>query len=119
MEAKVRYHQKGDLIISDDAISTIVSLAAREIEGVTQIKHNIANEVANFFKKNSFYKGVKVDSNETGLTLDVNVKVNYGYPVQTIALQVQENIKTALENMLDIKVAEINIHVIGIELDEK
>lgn len=34
METKVRYQQKGDLVISDTAISTIVSLASTEIEGV-------------------------------------------------------------------------------------
>lgn len=118
METKVRYQQKGDLIISDNAISTIVRLASTEIEGVTQIKHNIAEDVAGFFKKNSYYKGVKVDSNETGLALDVNIKVKYGYNVSTVALEVQENIKTALETMLDIKVSEINIHVIGIEINE-
>lgn len=119
MENKVRFENKGELSISDEAISTIVAIAAKEVEGVSGLKHNISEQLAAVFSKaGHYYNGVKVLGDENGIVLDVNMKVNYGAKVSDLAIQVQENIKSAIEAMLDIKVAAVNVHVLGIDFEK-
>lgn len=117
MENRVRFENKGELIISDEAISTIVALAAKEIEGVASLKHNLPEQLAGLFSKGGYRKGVKVDGDERGIVLDLQMKVNYGVNVSDLAIKVQENIKTAIEAMIDIQVSAVNVHVLGVEVE--
>lgn len=117
MDSKVIYENKGELTITESAISTIVSLTAQEIEGVSAVKHNISEQIAGFFRKNGFHKGIRVGNTEEGLVLDVNMQVRYGTKVSDVALKVQENIKSAIEAMLDIRVSEVHVHVVGIDFE--
>lgn len=118
MQNKVRLEQKGDLSISDEAISTIVSLAAKEIDGVASLKHNLSEQLAAIFSRGGYRKGVKVEGNDDGITLEINMRVDYGVNVSDLAIKVQENIKTAVEAMIDIKVAAVNVHVMGVESEK-
>lgn len=118
MENKVRLDQKGELTISDEAISTIVALAAKEIDGVASLKHNLSEQVAALFSRGAYRKGVRVEGSEHGITLDINMRVALGVNVSDMAIKVQENIKSAVEAMIDIPVAAVNIHVVGVDSDK-
>ncbi|HHT21490.1 MAG TPA: Asp23/Gls24 family envelope stress response protein [Tissierellia bacterium] len=118
MENKVHLEQKGDLTISDEAISTIVAIAAKEIDGVASLKHNLSEQLSALFSRGGFRKGVKVEGDERGITLDLNMRVEYGVNVNDLAIKVQENIKSAVEAMIDIKVAAVNVNVLGVESEK-
>lgn len=118
MENRVHFNNKGELTISDDAISTIVAIAAKEIEGVASLKHNLSEQLAGLFSKGGYRKGIKVEADERGISLDVQVKVAYGVNVPDLAIKIQENIKSAVEAMIDIEVSSVNVHVIGVESEK-
>lgn len=112
---KVLITKYGNLSISQDAISDLVRLAVKEIQGVALIEDS-ASQVLNFLKKES--QGmVKFDSDSDALNLTLNVTLHNGFKVGELAIKIQEKVKSALETMLEIKVKDINIKIVGIQND--
>lgn len=104
----------GNLSISQEAITDLVTLAAKEIEGVALIQQDMPSQIINFLKKKPIGAIQLLESTE-GLNLNLNVTLYNGYKITDIALKIQENIKSALETMLQIPVAKVNICIVGIK----
>ena len=51
--------------------------------------------------------------------VDVYVNVYYGYNVSEIAYRVQENIKSSIASMIEIKIDRINVHVMGVDFPKE
>ena len=62
-------------------------------------------------------KGVKVDVLEGIVTVCMNLNLKYGYSIREISGKVQEKVKTAIENMTGLTVADVNIRIAGVEMD--
>jgi len=115
-ENKVHTHEFGHVNISDDVIGIITNIAASEIEGV-QLQGTFAGDIAEILGKKNMTKGVRVDINEDDeVQVDLSVVVDFGVVIPEIAWKVQESVKTAIENMTDLKVTSINVNVQGINL---
>ena len=69
--------------------------------------------------KKSFSKGVKVQVGEKDTTIDLFIIVEYGCRIPDIAWEIQNRVKTAVENMTGLKVLEVNIHVQGVNLPKE
>lgn len=107
--------QFGNLNIADDVLNTIATIAASEIKGVTTLSSGIAGGIAEMFGgKKSIGKGVKVDSKEGEMKIDISLVVDYGVRIPDVAWEVQDNVKKSIEAMTGLQVAQINIHVQGI-----
>ena len=115
-ENKVLTHEFGHVNISDDVIGIITNIAASEIEGV-QLQGTLAGDIAEILGKKNMTKGVRVDINEQDeVQVDLSVIVDFGVVIPEISWKVQESVKTAIENMTDLKVTSINVNVQGINL---
>lgn len=109
----------GKVEISPEVIEVIAAIAASDVEGVAAMRGNFATGVAERFGRKSHRKGVKVDLTEHGIILDVYVVVEYGYSIPTVGQEIQSNIRQELQNMTALDVNEINIHVVGIQFEQK
>ncbi|NLY72319.1 MAG: Asp23/Gls24 family envelope stress response protein [Tissierellia bacterium] len=112
---KVLVTKYGNLSISQDAISDLVRLAVKEVKGVALIQDN-PSQVLNFLKKDS-QEMVSFDSDSDALNLTLNVTVLNGFNIGELAVKIQEKVKSALETMLEIKVKDVNIKIVGIKHD--
>ena len=117
MEKNLEKDYLGSINISDDVISTIISIATNEIEGVTGLKQSINDELTSFFSKKGYHKGIRVDAAEN-IAIDLNVVIRFGTKIPEIAYKIQENVKTAIETMTELKVKEINVHIVGIDFSK-
>lgn len=115
MNNKIYIEERGNLNISEEAISTIVSHTVKEIEGVAGLQHNAYSEIVRFLGRAEHADAIKMEKGHEGLILDVYLRVCYGFRIPDVAVQVQESIKGALETMLQVSVTSINVHVVGIE----
>ncbi|WP_459128817.1 Asp23/Gls24 family envelope stress response protein [Guggenheimella bovis] len=111
-------NENGVIVISDEAIGTLVKIAAQEIEGVTGLQHNIADQLTSFFGKSKLQSAIRMENDESGIVFDVNLRAKYGYNVAEIASKVQNNIKQAIESMLDITVQAVNVHIVGLDSEK-
>ena len=107
----------GEVKIADEVVAIIAGLAAMEVEGVASMAGNATRELISKIGIKSLSKGVKVDILEDVVTVDATLNLKYGYNIQAVSTKVQEKVKTAIENMTGLKVADVNIRVAGIEVN--
>ncbi|NLU11435.1 MAG: Asp23/Gls24 family envelope stress response protein [Tepidanaerobacter acetatoxydans] len=110
-------NEKGSIKIADDVVEVIAGLAATEVEGIAGMSGGIVGGITEILGRKNLAKGVKVEVNEKEAVVDLYVIVDYGVRIPEVAWNVQENVKKAIENMTGLSVAEVNIHVQGVNFD--
>lgn len=108
----------GKVEISPDVIEVIAGLAASEVSGVASMHGGFATGVAEKMGRKNYGKGVKVDLGEEGITIDVQLHMNYGVSIPDVSRQVQDNIAQTLRTMTALEASAINIHVVGIQFEQ-
>ena len=108
----------GEVEIADEVVAIIAGLAATEVEGVAGMSGGIAGGIAEILGRKNFSKGVKVEVGEKEAAIDLYIIVKYGVRIPDIALNVQEAVKAAIENMTGLSTVEVNVHVQGVGFPE-
>ncbi|MCS7216089.1 MAG: Asp23/Gls24 family envelope stress response protein [Candidatus Bipolaricaulaceae bacterium] len=103
----------GKLRVRPEVLVRIASKAVEQMEGVRLWR---PRGLASVFGGEP---GVEVQATESG-ALDVNVRIGvmYGYPVQEVAQGVQQAVREALEGMVGVRVARVNVYVQEVFLPE-
>ena len=109
----------GEVQIADEVVAIIAGLAAMEVEGVSSMAGNATKELINKLGKKSLSKGVKVDVLERIVTVSLAINMKYGYSIKAVTEKVQEKVKTAIETMTGLEVADVNIRVAGVDVPEE
>lgn len=107
----------GKVEIAPEVIEVITGIAASEVEGLSSMRGSFATDVVERFGKKSHSKGVKVELTESGILIDLYVVLNFGVSIPEVAQKLQTNIKQTLKNMTDLEIDEINVHVVGVQMD--
>lgn len=109
----------GEVKIADEVVAIIAALAATEVEGVASMAGNITNELIGKLGMKNLSKGVKVDVLEGVVTVSLALNLKYNYSIMEISSKVQEKVKNAVENMTGLEVADVNIKVAGVEMENQ
>ena len=110
---------KGEVKIAEEVVAIIAALAATEVEGVASMAGNITNELISRLGMKNLSKGVKVDVLEGVVTVSLTLNLKYNYSVVEVSGKVQEKVKNAIENMTGLEVADVNIKVAGVEMENQ
>ncbi len=108
--------------ISNDVVAVIAGVAVSEVRGVASMQGGFAGGIGEVLSgKKNLAKGIKVEVEDGKVKVDVNIIVEYGTRIPDIAFEIQNRAKKSIENMTGLKVAEVNVHVQGvnIEVDKK
>ena len=100
----------GSVLISEDVIASITTVAAKEVEGVCGMH-------GGFGKKSG--KGLKLTLKENSLDIECNIIALYGHSVIEIARNVQSAVVNAVESMTGLKVDSINVNVCSIAMSKQ
>lgn len=109
----------GEVKIADEVVAIIAALAATEVDGVASMAGNITNELVSKLGMKNLSKGVKVDVLEGVVTVSLTLNLKYNYSIMEISSKVQDKVKTAVENMTGLEVADVNIKVAGVEMENQ
>lgn len=107
----------GEVQIADDVVATIAAYAAADVKGVASVAGNTAKERINKRGMKNPSRGVKVDVLEGVVTISMSLIVKYNFSIVEVTKNVQEKVKTTIENMTSLEVADINVRVAGVEMD--
>lgn len=106
---------QGVVKIADDVVAIIAGLAASDVKGIASLGGNVTRDVISRLGIKSIGKGVKLSVDDEGkANVSLSVNVRYGYNVPETCAKVQDRVKTAIETMTGLSVAEVNIRVASI-----
>lgn len=105
----------GNVMISEDVISTIVANAVAEVEGVVGLSVKPGADLVELISKKAWGKSLKISIGEDDLVyVDCHLIIGYGQSVVNVAKAVQESVTAALESVAGVTVASVNVNVTGI-----
>ncbi|MDE7253522.1 MAG: Asp23/Gls24 family envelope stress response protein [Acetatifactor sp.] len=106
----------GAVQIADDVVAMIASLAATEVDGVHSMTGNISNELMAKVGVKKLTKGVRVEVKESTVNVDLAVTMDYGFNIPATCQQVQNKVKSAVENMTGLTCSSVNIRIAGVNM---
>ncbi len=109
--------EKGNISISEDVVTVMVTAAIAEIDGVAGLSNPTSTDIAEFFGIKNAAKGVRITAENGEMTVDVVIMVRYGYAVTVVAKKVQEQVAASVESMTGLNV-KVNVHVTGIAFEK-
>ncbi|HEX6350779.1 MAG TPA: Asp23/Gls24 family envelope stress response protein [Candidatus Dormibacteraeota bacterium] len=106
---------QGTVRVANEVIATIAAMAAREVEGVAGMDDPSARHLGDWLKRQTAHDGVRVviDATKT-IHLELFLCVAASAHIGEVAEQVQANVVEAVERMLGLEVAEVNVFVSSI-----
>lgn len=104
----------GEIKVSAEVLEVIIGLATLEVKGVYGMQRNLSSDIRTMFGRSELSKGVSLETNEYGATVDVFCYFKYGVNVPKVAQDIQENVKDQVFHMTDVELDEVNIHIVGI-----
>ena len=108
----------GTVQIADEVVAIIAGLAATEVDGVASMGGNITNELVGKLGMKSLSKGVKVEVLEGVVRVRLALNIKYGYSIPDTSQKVQEKVKAAIENMTGLEVADVNVSIADVVLEQ-
>ncbi len=113
METKNFKSAAGSCIISESVMASIVATAATETKGVAALAGH-ATDIRGIISRDEAARAVRVTNTANDTVLDVYITLKQGAKIQDTALELQQNIKTAVQSMTGKPVTRINVHVEGV-----
>ncbi|MCD7882292.1 MAG: Asp23/Gls24 family envelope stress response protein [Lachnospiraceae bacterium] len=110
--------QFGEVRIADEVVAIIAGLAASEVEGVASMAGNVTRDLINKLSFKSLSKGVRITVEDRTVKVALAINIRYGYNVPTTCAQIQEKVKTAIETMTGLDVAEVNVKIVNVQMNE-
>ena len=109
-----REQDNGQITYANEVISTIVSVATTEVDGISAIAGS--NGLLGTGKMS---RGVRVDMDGEDVSVDVSVTVDYGMPIQKVGRSAQENVRKSIESMTGLHVEKVDLHVVGVSFEKE
>ena len=116
----------GRTVVADAVVAKVAGIAAREVPGVHALGGGAARAfgaLRDVVGSTDLGQGVRVEVGETQVAADVTIVVEYPVAISRVADQVRESVAAAIEQLVGMDVAEVNVavadvHVPGQDDDE-
>ena len=106
--------------IANDVVAVIAGVAVSEVPGVASMSGGFAGGITEVISgKKNLSRGIKVETYEKEVKIDVNIIVEYGARIPDVAFEIQNRVKKSVENMTGLKVAGVNVHVQGVKAERE
>ena len=106
----------GEVCIADEVVAVIAGLAATEVEGVDSLGGKLTKGLASRLNFKNASRGVKVEVTEEHVSAELAINIKYGYNIPKVTREVQDKVVAAIENMTGLKVIEVNVSVVGVNI---
>jgi uncharacterized alkaline shock family protein YloU len=109
-------NELGSVLIHNSVIATIARVAALKIEGVVELAGGLVDGLAGMIGKKSGDRGIRVEVDDTSVTIEVHAVLAYGVRIPHVAWQLQTEIRKSVEQMTGKPVKAVNVVVQGIRV---
>jgi uncharacterized alkaline shock family protein YloU len=108
------HSERGTTTIEDPVVAKVAGMAAQEIEGVkmgTGTSRTLGTIVDTVTRGGGERRGVGVEVGKIEAAIDLTMAVLYGKSIPVVADSVRKNVIQRIENLVGLKVTEVNIVV--------
>ena len=110
--------QGGSLQISTAVIAKIARCAALEVEGVAEVSCGTQNKKLKDLLEASIQPPVAVEMRDGTAELTLHLIMASGARIPAVAEKVQENVKSAVQNMTSVTVSRVNLVIAGLAAEQ-
>ena len=115
-ECKIK-NELGSISVVEDVITTIAGYAAIECIGIVAMASKRATDgLVELLGRENLKRGVRAVLNEDSVSINLYIIVEYGVSIAAVAKNVIETVKYRVENLVGIKVDQVNVTVEGIRV---
>lgn len=109
----------GDLVISNEVVSSIAVNAANDVDGVSSF-YNGPVDVVTTIKQGSLkvMSPVRIIQDGDEFSISIYINLEPGKKFQTVATEVQQAVKESVQNMTGKRVNKVNVIVAGIDFEQ-
>jgi uncharacterized alkaline shock family protein YloU len=104
------------LHISQDVIAQIITNVFSEVEGVYSVAP-VKKTPRQIWLKQENFGNIKIGLVDDVLSVSVGIILENGARAVSVSEEIQEKIKSAVQNMLGLTVAKVNVTVCGVHLE--
>ncbi len=105
--------ERGRTFIDDDVVSVITRVAAENVEGIHRIGEPSLRNLLTTLARSS---GVDAEVGMQEAAADIEVVVEFGYPIREVAAAIREQVIRTVEQMTGRRMIEVNVHVVDIHV---
>ena len=108
----------GGIHISPNAVATIAYHATLQSYGVVGLApKNIADGIVSTITREPS-RGISVHYKGEDIDIDINVVVEYGTRINSVAVSVANTVRFHVEEALGLRVNAVNVHVAGLRISD-
>ena len=101
----------GTTRVANEVVASIAALAALQVQGVAAMYHPGAQPIDRIVRRSQAHRGVRVELREAALHVDLWIVMEAGGNVPLVGAAVQRRVAEAIDRMLAMRVAEVNVFV--------
>lgn len=113
MEVKNQDVLGGSLQISTEVVEKIAKMAAQEVDGVARVACG-ASGVKGIFHKMPIQKPIHIELVDDVAEVTIQLALKYGCKAPAVCEKVQQNIKSAIQNMTHVTVSKVHVIANGV-----
>ena len=112
--------QGGSLQISTEVVGKIARCAALEVDGVAEVSCGVQNKkLKSLLESSSIQPPVVVEMRDGTASITLHLMMKFGARIPSVAEKVQENVKSAVQNMTNVTVSRVNLVIAGLAAEEQ
>ena len=118
INADIDLQNGGTIKYANEVIAIIAGVAAGEVDGIAGMC--TSGGFGDIISRNrNITRGIRVEMGGEEVSIDIYAIVEYGQPIQKVALEVQENVRKAIETMTGLHVVKVDVHVQGVSFEKE
>jgi uncharacterized alkaline shock family protein YloU len=107
----------GELVIADEVIAELAGYAALESYGVVGMAApNVRDGIVKLLPIRRLQRGILIRIDEAGTTVELHVIIESGTNLSVVSQNLADSVRYVLEHYVQIKVADVLVHVEGIHV---
>lgn len=108
-------YEESKLIIEDKVVAKIARIAINQVDGILEMKGNIADSIGSFFGSSERKTaGVNVEVGEREAKINLDVIIEYGKNAREIFNNIQRVVSANVREMTGLEVVTINVDVVDV-----
>lgn len=109
-------YEESKLIIEDKVVAKIARIAINSVDGILEMKGNIADSIGSFFSGRDEHStaGVNVEVGEKEAKVNLDVIIEYGKNATRIFSDIKRAVTTNVKEMTGLDVVTVNVDVVDV-----